>query len=143
MGRKPSRWTNLPKGMRARPRGNLIHYYFDTGKKPRKEIPLGSDYIQAVKKWTELTAEQPPAGSAVMFSTVKDAYWRDVLRKIIGLDCFFVPQNGRSRAAFSLWGFFRRGILRNIFDPMKKARHPMQSGGPKGWRYTPETTHGR
>lgn len=79
MGRKPSRWTNLPKGMRARPRGNLIHYYFDTGKKPRKEIPLGSDYIQAVKKWTELTAEQPPAGSAVMFSTVKDAYWRDVL----------------------------------------------------------------
>lgn len=79
MGRKPSRWANLPKGMRARPRGNLIHYYLDTGKKPRKEIPLGSDYVQAVKKWAELTAGKPPEGSEVTFATVKKAYWKDVI----------------------------------------------------------------
>lgn len=62
MGRKPTRWDNLPKGMRARPRGNLVHYYLDTGAKPRKEIPLGSDYIQAVAKWAELTSKPLPQG---------------------------------------------------------------------------------
>jgi integrase len=60
MGRKPTRWTNLPKGMRARPRGNLVHYYLDTGDKPRREIPLGSDYVQAVAKWAELTSKPAP-----------------------------------------------------------------------------------
>ena len=55
MGRKPSRWTNLPKGMRARVRGKKTHYYYDTGGKPRKEIPLGSDYIAAVQKWAQLS----------------------------------------------------------------------------------------
>lgn len=60
MGRKPSRWMNLPKGMRARPRGKLIHYYLDTGAKPRREIPLGSDYVKAVAKWAELTAQPAP-----------------------------------------------------------------------------------
>lgn len=55
MGRKPSRWTNLPKGMRARARGKKVHYYLDTGGKPRKEIPLGSDYIAAIQKWAALT----------------------------------------------------------------------------------------
>lgn len=65
MGRKPTRWTNLPKGMRARPRGNLVHYYLDTGAKPRKEIPLGSDYIEAVRKWAELTSKPAPAAVTV------------------------------------------------------------------------------
>lgn len=60
MGRKPSRWSNLPKGMRARPRGNLVHYYLDTGAKPRREIPLGSDYVRAVAKWAELTSKPAP-----------------------------------------------------------------------------------
>lgn len=79
MGRKPSRWANLPKGMRARPRGNLIHYYLDTGAKPRKEIPLGSDYVQAVKKWADLTTSKPPESAVVTFATVKEAYWRDII----------------------------------------------------------------
>ena len=61
MGRKPSRWSNLPRGMRARPRGNLIHYYLDTGGTPRKEIPLGSDYTLAVQKWSELASARKPA----------------------------------------------------------------------------------
>jgi integrase len=64
MGRKPTRWNNLPKGMRARPRGNLVHYYLDTGGTPRKEIPLGSDYVQAVAKWAELTSKPKPANAA-------------------------------------------------------------------------------
>ena len=64
MGRKPTRWANLPKGMRARPRGKLIFYYLDTGTKPRREIPLGSDYVIAVAKWAELTSRPPPVVKA-------------------------------------------------------------------------------
>jgi integrase len=64
MGRKPTRWTNLPKGMRARPRGNLVHYYLDTGAKPRKEIPLGSDYVTAVATWAALTSRPAPVEKA-------------------------------------------------------------------------------
>lgn len=79
MGRKPSRWVNLPKGMRARPRGLLVHYYLDTGAKPRKEIPLGSDYILAVQKWAELTSgKKPPAGHST-FPHVLEAYWKHVI----------------------------------------------------------------
>ncbi|MDM0072085.1 tyrosine-type recombinase/integrase [Variovorax sp. J31P207] len=64
MGRKPTRWANLPKGMRARPRGKLIFYYLDTGEKPRREIPLGSDYVAAVSKWAELTSKPAPVVKA-------------------------------------------------------------------------------
>jgi integrase len=60
MGRKPTRWSNLPPGMRARPRGKKVHYYLDTGARPRKEIALGSDYVAAVAKWAELTSRPAP-----------------------------------------------------------------------------------
>jgi len=75
MGRKPSRWANLPKGMRARPRGKLIFYYLDTGEKPRREIPLGSDYVAAVGKWAELTSKPAPViKSSPTFVDALDGY---------------------------------------------------------------------
>jgi integrase len=79
MGRKPTRWTNLPRGMRARPRGRLIHYYLDTGGKPRREIPLGSDYVLAVQKWAELTYRKPPTAASRTFAEVAEHYWQDVI----------------------------------------------------------------
>ncbi len=79
MGRKPSRWTNLPKGMRARERGQKVHYYLDTGGKPRKEIPLGSDYVAAVQKWAELTAAQRPSGAQYTFPDIAREYKQKVL----------------------------------------------------------------
>lgn len=79
MGRKPTRWTNLPKGMRARPRGKLIHYYLDTGQKPRKEIPLGSDYVAAVAKWAELTSAKKPAAAVGTFAAAVERYWLEVI----------------------------------------------------------------
>lgn len=80
MGRKPTRWLNLPRGMRARPRGRLIHYYLDTGGKPRKEMPLGSDYARAVRKWAELTCTKPPQTSlAGTFAEVLEDYWKSVI----------------------------------------------------------------
>lgn len=79
MGRKPTRWTNLPKGMRARPRGKLIHYYLDTGAKPRVEIPLGSDYVLAVQKWAELTSRPKPASGTGTFGYVVAEYRREII----------------------------------------------------------------
>lgn len=77
MGRKPYKHSNLPRGMRARPRGNLVHYYLDTGGKPRKEIPLGSDYATAVQKWAELTMYKQP--DVVTFEYVVKQYWEKVI----------------------------------------------------------------
>ncbi len=68
--------------MRARPRGNLIHYYYDAGGKPRKEIPLGSNYALAIKKWSELQIDQEvpkTAEAEITFRTVATRYIRDVI----------------------------------------------------------------
>jgi integrase len=47
--------------MRKRVRGGKAWYYYDMGGKPRKEIPLGDDYVLAVRKWSELHIAQPAA----------------------------------------------------------------------------------
>lgn len=55
MGRKPTTNANLPPHMRKRvQRSWKVYYYLDTGEKPRKEIPLGDDYIAALRKYAEL-----------------------------------------------------------------------------------------
>lgn len=78
MGRKATVNLNLPKGVRARPKaGGIIYYYLDTGGRPRREIPLGSVYVAAVKKWAELT--QANSKPAVMFKDVTDRYIREIL----------------------------------------------------------------
>lgn len=55
--------------MRKRIRGELVYYFFDTGGKPRKEIPLGSDYIGALAKYAELNSTEkiqaPTFGDAI------------------------------------------------------------------------------
>jgi integrase len=79
MGRKPSRWTNLPKGMRARPRGKLVHYYLDTGERPRREIPLGNDYVLAVQKWAELTSAKKPADGVITVKYAMQQYFLNVV----------------------------------------------------------------
>ncbi len=40
--------------MRRRVRGEHVYYYFDAGAFPRREIPLGTDFIQALRKYAEL-----------------------------------------------------------------------------------------
>lgn len=79
MGRKPTRNTNLPAGMRARHRRAKTYYYLDTGAMPRKEIPLGSDYVLAVQKWAELTMSNKPRGELITFRYAAEGYQRDVL----------------------------------------------------------------
>jgi integrase len=79
MGRKPTRNANLPKGMRARHRGKRVYFYLDTGEKPRRELPLGTDYVLAVQKWAELTVADQPRGALVTFRYAAERYQRDVL----------------------------------------------------------------
>ncbi len=79
MGRKPSKNKNLPKGMRARHRPSGTHYYLDTGATPRKEIPLGKDYVLAVQKWAELTKANESASQLITFRYAAEGYIRDRL----------------------------------------------------------------
>ncbi len=44
----------LPPYMRKRERKYGTYYYLDTGAKPRVEIPLGKDYIEALRKYAAL-----------------------------------------------------------------------------------------
>lgn len=67
--------------MRARVRGNTIYYYLDKGGKPRVEIPLGKNYVEAVRKWAQETTNRGPAGAATSFKMAADCYVRDVLPK--------------------------------------------------------------
>lgn len=71
MGRRPTKNNNLPPHMRKRvkPSGKTW-YYLDTGAKPRKEIPLGDDYILALKKYADLNVvcadvAEPTFGDAI------------------------------------------------------------------------------
>jgi integrase len=78
MGRKSTANLNLPKGMRARQqKSGRIFYYLDTGRKPRHEIPLGSDYAEAVRQWAELTVTGK--APAVTFSEVAARYKKEII----------------------------------------------------------------
>lgn len=82
MGRKPTTNLNLPAGMRARRRPYGVYYYLEVRNRPgeaRKEIPLGRDYVAAVRKWAELTASDAHIGSLVTFRTAAERYQREVL----------------------------------------------------------------
>lgn len=78
MGRKAYVHPNMPKGMRPmRKASGKVYYYFETGGKPRRMIPLGSDYIEAVKKWTALAEET--TRELITFKDVADRYTREVI----------------------------------------------------------------
>lgn len=79
MGRASTRNKNLPAGMRARHRKSGTYYYLDTGAKPRKEIPLGTDYVTAVQKWAELTVAKLPKDGQITFRYVAKRYVHEVI----------------------------------------------------------------
>jgi len=80
MGRRPSKNTNLPPHVRARERGKKTWYYYDIGGKPRKEIPLGSDYALAIKKWSEIKVNAPQRHKAIItFRYVAERYVKEVI----------------------------------------------------------------
>lgn len=81
MGRKPSKNLNLPPRMRARQqRSGKLYYYYDTGGIPRREIPLGADFIQAIQRWGELEEETKRCPTTIVtFRHAAERYMHDVL----------------------------------------------------------------
>lgn len=59
MGRKRSVNLNLPDRMRARVKNGTTYYTYDLGGKPRKEVPLGTDYLLAVQEWARVHEARP------------------------------------------------------------------------------------
>ncbi|MGE5650909.1 MAG: tyrosine-type recombinase/integrase [Bacillota bacterium] len=79
MGRKPHKNSNLPPLMRRRvQKSGRAFYYYDTGEKPRREIPLGDDYIAALRKYTELHKIDAPKQEAT-FGDVMKRYKAEVI----------------------------------------------------------------
>lgn len=80
MGRTPTKNLNLPPKMRARQKPGGIYYYYDTGGKPRKEIPLGKNYAEAIRKWADLEQDgHAVASTLITFKNVVDQYLRDII----------------------------------------------------------------
>lgn len=70
--------SNMP-GFRARKqKSGKTYYYFDTGARPRKEIPLGSDYRSAVTKWLEFSAHRTQVAQET-FADLADRYEAEVI----------------------------------------------------------------
>lgn len=57
-------------------KSGVTYYYFDKGGTPRKEVALGSDYVLAVRKWSELMATEEKVVVAD-FARLADRYERD------------------------------------------------------------------
>lgn len=82
MGRKPTVNLNLPPHMRKRVWGGKEYYYLrSTIDGKRKEIPLGSDFILALRKYADLVVIDAPARGA-QFSDVEKRYLAEVVPKL-------------------------------------------------------------
>lgn len=72
MGRYPTINKHLPNRMRARrQKSGTVYYYYDLGGNPRKEKPLGSDYVLAVQQWAELNLSPAPVRPTVSYAIVR------------------------------------------------------------------------
>lgn len=78
----------LPARLRQKklPSGN-IWYYYDTCQKPRKWLPLGNDFYEALKKYADLEKEynekefSKQVNDVLTFKYVADRYVREVIPK--------------------------------------------------------------
>ena len=69
-------------GLRLRKRGKVTYYFYDKGGKPRKEIPLGTDYGLAIMKWAEHQrdgASLSKAAQVITFEYVANRYLAEVV----------------------------------------------------------------
>ena len=82
MGRRNTRNLNMPPCMHPRTqRSGKVYYYMYTKDKPRKEIPLGPDFILALKKYTELNIVVERIAN-VTFSDVQQRYLVEAVPKL-------------------------------------------------------------
>lgn len=84
MARKREKNYDLPPMIRRRiQKSGRIFYYFDTGAKPRREIPLGPNLVDALRKWSELfvlsgAGDQTP--ESIQLKHVWERYLKDELK---------------------------------------------------------------
>lgn len=78
MGRKRTRFLNLPARMKARSRQSGTYFYYFDGK---RELPLGKDYVEAVRKWADLEGGNAKAAITITFRHVAEKYMAKVLVK--------------------------------------------------------------
>ncbi|POA21613.1 integrase [Pseudomonas sp. FW300-N1A1] len=81
MGRRPTKPGSIPR-LRERKRGNTIYYLYDTGGKPRKEIPLGTDYGLAILEYAKLEksrVSQTLTQTVLTFNYVAERYMNEVV----------------------------------------------------------------
>jgi integrase len=79
MARPHSTHPDLPPRLRARVKGGVTYYSYDTGGKPRREVALGTNRLEAFRRWAELErAACPPEGRATMADVVT-RYRKEVL----------------------------------------------------------------
>jgi len=76
MGRRRSAHLNLPIHMKARVRASGTYYYYFDG---AKEIPLGKDYTDAVRRWADLEGGNARDQVVVTFRQAVERYQREVL----------------------------------------------------------------
>ena len=82
MGRRNTRNLNMPPCMHPRTqRSGKVYYYMYTKDKPRKEIPLGPDFILALRKYAELNIVVEPTAGAT-FSDVQKRYLVEAVPKL-------------------------------------------------------------
>lgn len=96
MGRRREKDLDLPP--RVRRKGNS--YYYDTGGKPRRWIPLGSDKAEMRRKWAEIEGSEPDPTDKT-FSIVATRYEREIMpRKAYRTQKGNAAELGRLLAAF-------------------------------------------
>lgn len=81
MGRKPSKAGSIAR-FRERIRGDRTYYYYDLGGKPRKELPLGTDYGLAIQEYARLEKDRTASAIArdvVTFRYVAEKYVEEIV----------------------------------------------------------------
>ncbi len=81
MGRRPSKPGSIAR-LRERVRGARTYYYYDAGGKPRKEIPLGTDYGLAIIEYAKLEKDRTATEKArevVTFAYVAQQYLIEIV----------------------------------------------------------------
>lgn len=82
MGRKPSNPGSIARLRPRKQRSGVVYYYYDTGSKPRREIPLGSDYGLAILEYAKLEKSRVSvalAKTVLTFEYVANFYMEEVV----------------------------------------------------------------
>lgn len=82
MGRKSSKPGAVTRLRSRKKSSGTVYYYYDAGGKPRKEIPLGSDYGLAIMKYAELERDRVADNlkrEVITFGYVAERYMVEVV----------------------------------------------------------------